>query len=99
MLAIVITVATPMTTPSIVSPERSLFARRLSNAMMTFSSNVVYRSRRVRNMALLFPHGVDGIEHRRTPRRIHAEDHADPRPQQQRHRHRPAGDARRERGE
>src|SRR5690242_4882676 len=84
--AIAMTVAMPMTTPRMVSPERSLLARSWSTAM-SHPSRMEWR-------AMLFrAERLDRVETGGPVRRVDAEDDAHADAQAQRDRHRPGGDA------
>src|SRR2546428_8517050 len=92
MEAIAITVATPITTPRIVSAERSLLARSCSTAMSqpsdtewSFTGPVSFVSQRHYRIEPRRPHGG-----------IHAEDHTHTGAEAERHHHGPEGDPRRE---
>src|SRR6266702_1282506 len=80
--AMAMTVAIPMTTPRMVSPERSLLTRSWSTA-------ISQPSRIEWNAMLLGAQRFDRVEARRAVRRVNAEydPHADA--ESQRHRHRP----------
>src|SRR5207244_11234354 len=80
------TVAIPMTTPRIVRPERSLFARSWSTAI-NHPSRIECRA------MLLRAQGFDRVEARGPMRGVDAEHDADAHAQAQRHRDRPGGDA------
>src|SRR5215207_6493704 len=94
MAAIDITVDTPITTPRIVSAERSLLVRRASNANAMFSRSW---SRSLiaaaLGLELLGSEGRDGVEACRPARRVHAEHDADRAAQRERDEHRPVADA------
>src|SRR5881409_3028486 len=105
MDAIAITVATPMTTPRIVSAERSLLARSWSSAMSqpseTDCSFIVrtHPASRLPNPGYrsLVPQGHDRVQPGGPHRGIDAEHDAHARAEAQGERDRPAGDARRQR--
>ena len=84
--AMAMTVAIPMTTPRIVRPERSLFARSWSTAI-NHPSRIECRA------MLLRAQGFDRVEARGPMRGVDAEHDADAHAQAQRHRDRPGGDA------
>src|SRR5687768_4476491 len=90
--AIAITVATPMTTPRIVSAERSLLERSVSIATAMFC-----RTWSTKIMALLGPQRRDRVEARRARGGVDTEQHADARAQRERENDRPGRDARRQR--
>src|SRR4051812_39605231 len=92
--AIAMTVVTPITTPRIVSPLRSLLARRESKAIPTPSPT--FRIPSVGSTRLFGAQGGDGIEPSGAGGREHAEDHAGARTQRQRHPDRPERDSRRQ---
>src|SRR5918912_1369830 len=79
MAAIAMTVATPMTTPRIVSDERSLLARSVASAMPTFSPSC--SSRRAGDIASLRPHRGNRIEPRGAGGGVDAEEHPDAGPE------------------
>jgi hypothetical protein len=85
MEAISITVATPITTPRMVRNERSLLVRRFSSATDMPRAG----SRRASPTS---PQRGDRIEPRGTAGRVHPEDDAGARPEQERHPHRPGRD-------
>ena len=67
----------PMTTPRTVSPERSLFVRTVSNAIVTTSQS---SPRRIAISLASFPsEGLDRIQPRRPARGIEAEEQPDER--------------------
>src|SRR5882672_2501197 len=94
MDAIAITVATPITTPKMVRPERSLLARSWSSAMNQAS---VRKSRFIRHTGSFVPHRLHRIELGGPGRRIDAEHNPDARAETQGDRGRPHGHARGER--
>src|SRR3954470_1184503 len=98
MEAIAITVVTPMTTPRIVSAERSLLARRESKAIATPSPTLRMPGRES-TRSLIGAEGRDRIEPGGSRGGEDAEDHAGAAAQSQRHGHRPERDAGRQRRE
>src|SRR5215207_5739327 len=98
MAAIAITVATPITTPRIVSAERILLARSVSRASVRF-----WRSRSPRitgSLRSLRAHRDHRVEPRRARRRVDAEEDADAGAEGHGQRHGPGGHTGREgRGE
>src|SRR4051794_31196417 len=96
MDATVITVATPITTPRIVSAERSLLALMAPSAIATPSITLGTCSR---TGYLFGPEGVDRVQSRRTGGGIHAEEHTGTGPQRQGGNNRPEGHPRRQRAD
>src|SRR5215207_8963794 len=92
--AIAITVATPITTPRMVSAERSLLARSVSRASVTFWRS---RSPRITGSRSFRAHGGHRVQPRGACGRVDAEEDADADPEGHGERHRPRRDARRER--
>src|SRR5512134_1010319 len=99
--AIAITVATPITTPRMVSPARSLLARRESRAIRTPSSALRISKPPPRGEpgASFLAEGGDGVEPRGAAGGVDAEQHAGAGAEQQGDRHRPGGDPGGQRGE
>src|SRR5690242_1313603 len=91
------TTNTPTATPMIVSSARTLFARIESSASVTPS-----RASRIRFMndiaRSLLTQCFDGIEQRRSSRRIHARDHSNDQPERRRRDDRPWRDCRGQEG-
>ena len=86
---------TPMTTPSTVSADRSLFVRSVSTAIDRTSREEADAEASDRHLFL--PERFDRIERRRAHRRIQPEEHADDGRHAEAERHRPGLDARRQR--
>src|SRR5690348_366644 len=89
--AMAMTVVTPITTPRIVSAERSLLVRSESKATATPSPRFRMPGRGSRT-GLFGAQGGDGVEPRGTRGGEHPEDDARPATQRQGHPHRPQGD-------
>src|ERR1700686_3908024 len=94
MDAIAITVATPITTPRIVRPDRSLLARSWSTAMSQAS---VTKSSFIRRTESFVPHRLPRIEPGGPGGWVDPENHPDTRAETQCDRDRPQCYARRER--
>src|SRR3954468_11831601 len=97
IVAIAITVDTPITTPRIVRPERPFAEASESNAEPAFSGNLrmvcAMRSKRLMSVG---PHRGDGVETRGARRRVHAKDDSDTGAERERDENRPQRDARRQ---
>src|SRR5579872_5603651 len=93
IVAIAITVDTPITTPRIVRLERPFAAASELRAEPTFSGNLRAECATDRSVVTLVgPHRGNRIEARRARRRIHAENHSHAGAEAQREEDRPRGD-------
>src|SRR5690606_23590299 len=99
--AIAITVATPITTPRMVSPARSLLARSESSAIRMPSSalRISIPPPRGPVAASFLAQRGDGVEPGGAARGVDAEEHAGAGAEEQGHGHRPGGDPGGEGGE